>query len=180
MSIMSDSYSSLRQGAASWISSADTKATALIAVGAGLLTVIAAVLAATGILRTMGTLGVIVFIALGASSVVSLVAACAVLFPRLDRRKLLEKGGWSSPLDRSPSFFADVATLRRDEFEKLITDPVVIERDHQEQAYVLARIAMRKMHLLRWSVGALAVALILLMILLALMVHCTTNTVVAT
>jgi hypothetical protein len=73
-----------------------------------------------------------------------------------------------------------VATLRRDEFEKLLTDPAVIERDHQEQAYILACIAMRKMHLLRWSVGALAAALILLMILLALMVHCATNTVVAT
>lgn len=149
----------LTMSAAGGIKSADTKATALVSLGAALIAIVAGLMAMRSSTGVISTLGVVLIIGFAIATLAAVLASCAALFPRVGRKQLLEEHGWS-PLDRSSSYYNDVAPLARPEFLELMKlDPV---EDMREQAFVLSIIADRKMLWLRRSVFAFIIACIFL------------------
>lgn len=164
-----DPYLSLRASAGAWIASADSKATALIGVDASLFTLVAAVVAATGLLRDLGPYGITAFALFCTTSIISLSSACYCLWPRLERKEILAEANWT-PIDRSPSHFFEVAQLSRDQLKTLLHDVDIQESDNQEQAFVAAVIASKKMSALKTAVVSSISSLAMLIFLLGALV----------
>lgn len=149
----------LTQAASGGIQSADTKATALVSLGAALLAIVAGLVALRSEVDTLTRAGVAMIAGFTVFTLAAVLAACAALYPRVDRKWLLESRGWS-PLAVSPSYFNDIVRLDRARFVELMSQDA--SEDFREQAYVLCIIADRKMHWLRRSVIYFVIACIFL------------------
>lgn len=140
-----------------WIASADTKATALLTVQAVLLgfTAISDTQDAPSVLRLGGTFLFLV------SSIFAVIFTLAVLWPRTNRKKLI--GHSTAPiLERSPTFFGDISPAPYDRYRAFVENPRadILTKDAVEQSYVLARIATRKMYLLKCAVVSTTISIL--------------------
>lgn len=166
----SDSYEIARMASASWINSADSKATALLSISGALLAVLAAVFATTGGVPSLGDMYRIAFVVFCVTSIISIAASAAVLWPRTDRSEILAEKGWPDPKKPSPTYFGDLAPLSHKDFIELHEkqDKESLAEDSKQQAHIMCTIASAKMSCLRVSVAAFAVALASLGILVAI------------
>lgn len=145
---------------AAWIQSADTKATAIIALGAALIAVVAGMLAVRSTIAELDdrTTGLMVLFLVATTA--SILFSCAALYPRTNRAGLLLEKSWKG-MAKSPSYFGDVACVEsREAFLALMKeDPL---EDSREQALVVALIAHKKMRWLTASVISIGIACALL------------------
>lgn len=145
--------------AAGWIGSADTKATAILSAGG---TILAVALAAS---PTPGRPFVHLLLGgFGAVSIISIVLAAKVIFPRTDRNEILRLGGHDKRLVLSPTYFKDLGSLNYADFVKFLSEisEATAKTDDTEQAFVVAKIAAEKMQFARCSIVAFIVAQVFL------------------
>lgn len=152
-----DRYDAVKGLAAGWISSADGKATGLLTIAAVVLGAVA-FFPVSGVAQKLSYAGKIALLVTAVLSILSVAASCLVLLPRLNREGILKGRGQSGqPLARSITFFSDLAGLSLAEFKKSVAEPkeADIDKDIEEQTYVLAVTARDKMCWMRCSVGLL-------------------------
>lgn len=143
-----------------WIASADTKATALLAVSGALLAILSIVTSFSGS-STFDLFSKFLFVGFCVFDILSIAASATVLTPRTDRIKILKKSGYSSPMKESPTYFGDLALLNFSSFQKaLLSSKDVLASDSIEQSYVLSIIAEGKMSWMRRSIYCLLIALL--------------------
>jgi hypothetical protein len=150
----------LRRSTAAWISAADTKATALLAIcGASLALAVPAMTATASKVQMPVLAGLAAFAAV---DLLGGIAALVALWPRTDRMRLL--GAHLKPLPRSYSYFGDLGELTFIEFSKHMAgaDAESFEKDRVEQTYLLCKIAATKMTWMRRAVIAVGGALVVL------------------
>jgi hypothetical protein len=153
----------VRGTAVSWIGSADVKATGLLIVASVVLNALAFFpLSSTDSSLSTVTKGIL----LGAAilAILSVGAACMVLLPTLNRAKILKRGAAGNAPDRSLTYFSDLAELSLPVFKKTIAEATIDNemRDVEEQTYILAVIANRKMMWMRASVVLLLACLLVI------------------
>ncbi len=135
----------LRSAAASWIQSADAKATTIASVAAVMLGLVSLSLPTEhpAIWLRVGYVGFFI------STVVTVLLCMSVIWPRTNRRGIL--GPSSAAL--SPSYFGDVPADFM-AFKLRVVVSADIDRDRMEQAFVVAYIARLKMRRIRWTIVA--------------------------
>ncbi len=150
---------SLRSTVGAWIGSADTKATALLAVSGALLAVVSLISSFSGPTAFSG-LSKVFFVLFCLCDMGSIICSSVVMYPRTKRHNILFASKWINPLPYSLSFFGDLAALDYKSFVSALTDTGVNRRrDSIEQAYVLAYIAKQKMDWMSKSVIAIVLGL---------------------
>mgnify|MGYP007066217895 CR=1 FL=1 len=168
MGSSSEASKRLSGAASGWIAAADGKAAALLGVsnillGAVFLADLEPGPAWVDVLR-VGFIAVVL--------IQHIVVAAFVLWPRTNRAKLLKEAGFPSALDRSPSFFGDVAKLKHAELVTLMDDDAAQDADKLEQAFILAVIADRKMVAYQWALGLFIVGLVAFCLLAVVELFC--------
>lgn len=147
--------------AVTWIASADAKATALV-------TLLAVVLSLVGIGASQkespaGIALQIIFVLFVLLAVCAAVVCLVVILPRTSRKEFLpgEVSG------RSPTFFSDLATLSFQKFSEICAQPdrEQFNLDAVEQAFILNRIAAKKMRAMHWAVWLTIISLFALAIM---------------
>ena len=146
-----------KQAAASWISSADTKATTILALSGVLLSIMVAAFSIGSRPQNLTCLQCVELCLFGLASLAATIAALSSLYPRTNRRALLSSRGWP-PRPYSLSYYGDLASLSPKEFASRMQESP--SEDELEQAFVLAVIAKIKMRWLRLSVLATAISLL--------------------
>jgi hypothetical protein len=145
-----DKYIELVKGSAlGWIGSADAKATALLSIAGVIL----------GLNSLAGGAAPFSFrLAYGISTFVCVGSCAMVLWPRTNRKALIN----DETVEVSPTFFGDIAKRTYKEFADLAgrsNATGLLEEDATEQAYVVAKIAAKKMWWMRIAVVAFVVSL---------------------
>lgn len=157
----------VRTTAAQWIAAADLKATAILAVAGAIAAIAAPAFSAAG-----GKEAKLARLALAAFAVfdVAAIAATAIaLWPRTARANILRKKAWVAPLERSATFFGDLAKLSAEDFRRWLIEAKQHEhRDAYEQALVICAIADEKMLAMRSAIVLLGVTLALVVAALIL------------
>lgn len=152
----------LRSTTGQWIGSADTKATALLAVSGALLAIVSLINSFSGP-SAFSTLSKLLFVAFCLFDIGSIGFSALVLYPRTNRKGMLGSTGWRNPLSTSVSFFGDLSKLNYDGFISALTDTEQNrQRDTIEQAFVLATVATRKMAWMSRSVISIVLGLLCL------------------
>lgn len=149
------SIEKLRATSTSWIASADAKATALLGISNILLgAVFLSDIKSESSLVYWGSIAFIVIV-VG----LHLFVGFGVLWPRTDRKSILNDALFSTSDKDSPSYFGDIVKLKHDDFIALMRDGERQRQDAEEQAYILAFIANKKMIAFQWAIGLFAFAL---------------------
>lgn len=145
--------------AAGWIASADQKAASILSVNGAALALVFAFSNETEHIwaRCM-------VLAFGLFAVISVVLCAVTVFPSTNRPRILAHAKAERPRALSATFFADIVKMSFPAFvsSAATTLPAALLQDAQEQAYVVAAIATRKMKLMKWAIAAAIVAYIAL------------------
>lgn len=147
---MTDEYLQLvSRKAIGWIGSADSKAIGLLTIQAVLLGLVLLAQSSEG----QSAIHNIAFWCFVVLTFISVAFCIATLWPRTNRGKILSES--TNPiLIKSPTFFKDVTKSDFCSFKKFAKEPKadVLRMDEEEQAFVLAHIATKKMMLIKWSI----------------------------
>lgn len=145
----------LRDNSVGWIGSADSKATTIASVLAVVLGLVSMDMAEASHAANLQAV-YWAFLGLGAVSVVFCVAT---LWPVTNRTRHV-----GSALEKSPTYFGDVPAEFAI-FAARKTSDDDLKRDALEQAFIVARIARRKMVLVRWTIGSFVLTMLTLVLL---------------
>jgi hypothetical protein len=157
----------VRTTAAQWIAAADLKATAILAVAGAIAAIAAPAFTAAG--GKEAKFAQFALAAFAIFDVVTIAASAIALWPRTDRAKILKKKAWNAPLERSATFFGDLAELSAEDFRNWLIEAKRYERrDAYEQALVISVIANEKMLAMRSAIVLLGVTLALIVTALIL------------
>lgn len=164
-------FDRLSTAAIVWIGSADVKATALLGVSNILLgAVFLTEVSDKGVTQTTLRAAFVVQVFL-----LHAVVAAGVLWPRTNRRALLKEAGFPNPLNVSPSYFGDIAKLKYEEYAKLMQSTDSQAADREEQTFVLAVVAHKKMFAFRVAVALFLSCLFTFCALAAVSAHAARN-----
>lgn len=139
----SDWLEGVRSSAAGWIGSADAKATALLSATA----IFCGFIGQSAVFAPNSSVPTGLLLVFLTSLTVNLVSLLAVLWPRTNRPSL---GG--PPRERSLLYFGDIAKMSYENFSGENPAPEEFDRILKDQAYVLCKIATRKMKAFRVAV----------------------------
>ena len=139
----------LATAAGGWISAADAKAAALL----GVSNILLGAVFLADLYPRVGEHSLLKWTFVGLVLTLHAVVAGCVLWPRTNRTKILKDAEFPSPLEASPSFFADIAQMKHAAYVTALSDEGFQTKDKEEQAFILAIIAHRKMSAYRWSIA---------------------------
>lgn len=155
--------SKLVQGSTGWIASADSKATSILGVAGVTLGLVLLDIEAVSNPILFG-----IYIAYVTSCVITIGFCISVLFPATDRVEMLKKPKPKGSknvakeyLGRSNIYFSEVANVNYQDFLDSL-DKHDLNRDVEEQAYVLSYIANKKMKNVKLAIVSFAACLSLL------------------
>lgn len=159
----------LRTSAGNWINSADTKTTALVTIQGAVL----AIALASSSIQTLRLPPKIAFLVFAASNLLSITFSAAVLWPRTNRKSLLDEAKKPDKDRTKVSFstFVDIGQMKWGNFSSLLTttpSATDLESDRHEQSYLLARIAVIKLQWLQRAIIALSVSFVALALVVGL------------
>lgn len=149
----------LRSNSIGWIANADAKATTIASVLTVVLGVVSIDMAEAS--RAAGL--EFVYAVFLCSSAVSVGFCVSTLWPVTKRKTYVKP----SSLGASPTFFGDIPKSFEDYAKRSVSEED-LRRDRTEQAFIIARIARRKMRLVRCTIASFVVTMVSLIVLAGL------------